>query len=581
MSRHIAFSDELNIFNRVDDRTMLSHQNVQYLLRSYALDQGIDGAIYDGNIADRQIFVATMPSNPSDDSIDDSIQNCLTTFATSTAASGSIVIARGRLQNFHQGRGQEITGISHWSCLHLQRIGNNITISHINSSDPEGRDAIPESLQRITAKANNLLRARNISFDFAPRGAESRRCQPQIDGYSCGYHACFNAIDSHLNRPKHPRGPLINRFKDLLKVHFGTNPRFTAPKTSKTPYSTAPKSKGLSGDFAIKDQQILLSTIASIASIEDINQRILTLSEICSENFHTIKGQKELERSIAIIFCDIAAELSSIKSQESKILCDIINSEDFLINFIGKNKSDSTRQALVENLLSVFDNLGNQSLHEKVIANILDILQSKTSAITTSSTRRRLPDTPTRKDTPTSSLTSTYDPATPPTSTRNIEATRPSLDSIPKIIHEIYHKKSPSAQEFSDAKKAINGYLFQSKTAKDFFEPESYCGLGIECDYRYNEKSQRYEFEVKEIYEKSLAQEMGIKAGAIIFSKKSDNSEKSLKEIITSIRNGINIGLLKENGEEEKINANPQFVYQKKVVTLQEIYQSNSVARVK
>ncbi len=198
------FDADLNLFNYVSDNSNLTYQNVDFLLKNALQKMGISQEEKDELF--RKQFLMTAISD--DQSLDFSLQDAILTFLGQDPKQDkfSILMCSGMLNEDGQ-----IEGNSHWTALHLRREGNKIKVYHLNSSS----NSIPEAVFRVIDGIKNInaddlaQRDHGTLSDLKIRAIEELAnvdfekpivvsCNPQKDGYSCGYHAVFNALSVHF-----------------------------------------------------------------------------------------------------------------------------------------------------------------------------------------------------------------------------------------------------------------------------------------------------------------------------------------------------------------------------------------------
>jgi len=211
--------NNLDIFNYVGESSNLTHQNVLYLIeQSFKL-------------AHADNLQTAMAVISEDGSLDYCLRDEILKFIGKDPEQDriSIALCRGHINV----QSRQIGGNSHWTALHLRKVGIEgrilIQAYHMDSmgneyplavdrvlssiketalKDLEGDLATSESYQRA------IVRLENIDFEKCT----SVLCARQQDGYSCGYHAVFNMIGVHNSEDPDQLPRKINQEKTLVEV---------------------------------------------------------------------------------------------------------------------------------------------------------------------------------------------------------------------------------------------------------------------------------------------------------------------------------------------------------------------------
>jgi hypothetical protein len=183
-------ADDLDIFNYVGDSSNLTHENVQKLLRVAFLKNGKSGVECDAMLSNSVAVISE------DGSLDDSLRDAILHFIGQYPQQDhtSIALCRGAIV------GRQIVGNTHWSALHLRRVGNEVKSYHMDSLGDKTPRAVGRVLGAIHGTTLNPDLAENETYRRAIERLSTTIFQPckdllctkQKDGYSCGYHAVFN-----------------------------------------------------------------------------------------------------------------------------------------------------------------------------------------------------------------------------------------------------------------------------------------------------------------------------------------------------------------------------------------------------
>ena len=195
----------LDYYNIVTDRSNLTHQNLQSLLRTSTTRAGYDYA----DLNNKGVFDVIVTGDGGY-----SLRDATLKFIgqDSVQDRASFAICRGQLDR----RGQ-ITGNTHWTTLHLRRIEQDdgkFTIQpyYMDSMGGGIPMEVPGVLNQIkgTTTKEGLKRYFRVNLDEQLPASSLKalerlndltiaqpkivQCPRQEDGYSCGYHSAFNAI---------------------------------------------------------------------------------------------------------------------------------------------------------------------------------------------------------------------------------------------------------------------------------------------------------------------------------------------------------------------------------------------------
>ncbi len=204
LSKSKNANQTLDAFNYVRDRSNLTHQNLNVLLKHTFQKSGLNEEQYDALSSSGSVTTAVI-GNQIDNDLRDSILRFIGQEPPSDRA--SFALCRGYL------RGGQLEGNTHWTALHLRRsVDENgrviIRSYHADSMSNE----IPQEVTRILTNLPNtkledlddearasipnqraISRLANISFE----PCQSVICENQPDGYSCGDRSVFNILRMH------------------------------------------------------------------------------------------------------------------------------------------------------------------------------------------------------------------------------------------------------------------------------------------------------------------------------------------------------------------------------------------------
>jgi hypothetical protein len=199
-----TYSTDLDHFSYITNQSNLTYENIHYLLKIAFQKANIvkSESDYDQLVTSGLIDVAVISE---DIQLDCSLRDDILKFIgqeESTRDRASIAICRGYIEN------REIRGSTHWTALHLRKVGSSIMFYHMDSMGT----TIPSAIQRIitnikttTISQLDPLTAKGLPYQRAIERLPSITfdqclnlpCLSQQDGYSCGYHTVFNMIKMH------------------------------------------------------------------------------------------------------------------------------------------------------------------------------------------------------------------------------------------------------------------------------------------------------------------------------------------------------------------------------------------------
>lgn len=209
---------ELDFFNYVGDSTLLTHQNVNFLLREALIrkdprsntEEGLSAVGLEVDALFRNGIVDTCAIS-SDESFDVMLRDAILKFIGQEPQTdrASIALCRGGTISVGAGGIRQIQGGTHWTALHLRRDPDG-TIRAFHADSTNG--AVPAAVTRVlgtiakTTRANldkdlqeNDTFARAISrlstLRFTP--CQSVPSSQQPDGHSCGDRTVFNLAKLH------------------------------------------------------------------------------------------------------------------------------------------------------------------------------------------------------------------------------------------------------------------------------------------------------------------------------------------------------------------------------------------------
>ena len=178
-------------FNYVGDATNLTHANLLFLVHKIICN--------DSDELISQAAVAAIHVDPKNESIDDSLINPIANFINKFDQDKiSIALCPGRLEKIDGV--DQITGDTHWTGLHLRRITRDdgfISFKAYYMDSLWDKDnanfnsfyKVPEPVIRVLESFKGIG---GVDFEVV-----KVKCNRQIDGYSCGYHAVHNLQAMH------------------------------------------------------------------------------------------------------------------------------------------------------------------------------------------------------------------------------------------------------------------------------------------------------------------------------------------------------------------------------------------------
>ncbi len=532
--------NELDLFNIVGRRTMLSHQNLHHLMRNSFMEDGMTDEQYTELSHNNNLNIAVIPSRPSDESIDDSLLGTIMAFYNKNILvrqpperqKCSIVLARGYLNR--RGDLSEITGCSHWSCLHLRlnAAGNAIEAYHINSSNPEGRGQVPESIQRIITKANTQIRASGIrasGMQILIQQPREQSCIAQNDGFSCGYHAVFNAMNSFntpINQPIAPPRDDFNRFlqtsRARLMQEFDNERIFTRARSSITKSKKPPTQKTAAVSSPKKGEDYFDRLLQELEQ-EDSPKKLSTIYQleqgIRRENRNIdLLSSFELEKVYNQILVNISTQIT-----DSRILEDFDLNPIEIENFVAMMTSKITANNIGK-ILKPLEDLYKLRRDQDVGNLFQALIEIQTEHLGVESDEEHKKLDPKAKPKP--------NPAPAPTKSHQLQE----IDVVAQFIEKVKTPRNP--EELRKTKLAANTELqkIPDKESPLFKRPKSYVGFGVASSHKFNTENNCFEFTITEVFEGSKAQAIGLAEGDI-FIIESEDKGNDLAASTTKLRN--------------------------------------------
>ncbi len=523
--------NELDLFNIVGRRTMLSHQNLHHLMRESFIQSGMTDELYASLSRNNNLNIAVIPSRPNDQSIDESLLGAIMAFYNENILvrqspqrqKCSIALARGYLtrRRFSAGELSEITGCSHWSCLHLRFNPANKAVEayHINSSNPQGLGQVPESIQRIIAKANDQIRLAGMQILIQP--PREQACIAQTDGFSCGYHAVFNAVNSFntpINQPITPPRADFNRFlqasRARLMQEFDNERIFTRARSSITK-SKKPPTQTTAAVSSPKKGEDDFDRLLQELEQEDSPKKLSTIYQL----ERTIRGEKgnidllssfELEKVYNQILVNISTQIT-----DSRILEHFNLSPIEIENFVAMMTSKITANNIGK-ILKPLEDLYKLRRDQDVgnLFRALSEIQTEYLGVESDEELKK------------------PNPAPAPTKSHQLQE----IDVVAKFIEKVQAPKNP--EELRKTKLAANNELqkIPDKESPLFKRPKSYVGFGVASSHKFNTKTNCFEFTITEVFEGSKAQAIGLAEGDI-FIIESEDKGNDLAASTTKLRN--------------------------------------------
>lgn len=535
---------------------MLNHQQIQHLMSSYAEGFGIDvhnsrlredlsfRTEYEQLLHDGNIDFAVIPNRSNDGSIDDSLRDSLLKFVrhidsdNSNRYNGvsSIIIGRGHLANIN-GQ-QQIVGSSHWSCLHLRYDRENNQIQAYNI-DSIGSDNIPRRVPIIISQANQILSQENLPT--ISENVTALNCNRQTDGFSCGYHSVFNAInvlepqvlrdlenitvdfdrflqESQQNLQLQPSSAqdIFSSYRDKIKKSSNNSDEKKA-KIVNDIIDLLSQAQGKKFDESLK----LLQNITKL-------QRELNDDNYLQDSLRIFDQYKEILLSCIISMSDDGMPL--YHSQESAN-ADI----EYIADFLTSDLAVYNVHEFIDELIAFSEKKDPQSLqilHNKLteIENKVDNNKVKTTK--SESSRQNESDNNLRSSVSTKTPTSSQakpKTAVPPKEISQLKTS--DKDKATDIKNKILNSAEPKSEdEIIKLQQEINDNVFSE------FKPDLYCGLGAKAVMKYDEESKMFQFEIEEVFQGSKAQKLGLQSGDKIFVQSKEDGKDQVKAI-NSLRN--------------------------------------------
>jgi hypothetical protein len=368
----------LDAFNVVGDRSLLTYQNVDYLLSTAFQKAGKSKHEVDQMFSDGALDIC-----PIGEDVDGSLRDTILKFIGKEPRQDKLsipLIGGGRFNP----EARQIEGGSHWTALHLRRNKDgSISTYYMDSLNGDVPDAVARVLDGMNEslsiddlpegdiydRANHMLQD-GITFNEA----RPIICQQQRDGYSCGYHAVFNLARIHdvedpaslsrdgvLNQgtaaPLSAEGFISARKADLMR-EFPSRAALPAKKpvaaASKASSSTTPKTPEPSKTESALENKIIDIVFGEKPHLQKLEELMAIEDKLSKEKKVQELSALAIEKWYRVLVGDCLAQsrFEAVKDGGKKLS---LEAESFL-NLLSSAQACNNPKEIIEVLRAIIDN---------------------------------------------------------------------------------------------------------------------------------------------------------------------------------------------------------------------------------